>query len=96
MFVFVGQLTTVPGRCINCLRKLQKNYTHRDVCYEAGACGYQRFMGMDAVMLQSCKEKPRSTEARRGINPKFFATDKWLRIDAIKRCKQFVSNIGKR
>ncbi|MBN2527039.1 MAG: hypothetical protein JXR76_11650, partial [Deltaproteobacteria bacterium] len=55
-------------------------------------CSEQTFLGMDAVLKQSHKDKPQSHEERRGLNPKFFAMDKWLRIDAIKRYKQFVSS----
>ena len=52
----------------------------------------QSFMGMDAVLKQSYKDKPKSAESHRTVNPKFASVNKWLRINAIKRYKQFVSD----
>lgn len=52
--------------------------------------GNLSFMGMDAVLKQSHKDKPKSIEKPRGMNPRFAALDKWLRVSAIKRYKQFV------
>jgi len=52
----------------------------------------QQFMGMDAILRQSHNDKPKSFEQKRSINPKFAAKDKWLRISAIKRYRQFLSN----
>ncbi|MBN2530996.1 MAG: hypothetical protein JXR76_31710 [Deltaproteobacteria bacterium] len=56
----------------------------------------QTFMGMDAVLKQYHKDKPQSREVLRSMNPNFFALYKWLRIDAIKRYKNFVlESVGK-
>jgi putative transposase len=52
----------------------------------------QRFMGMDAVLKQSRKDRPQSCEPRRELNPGFAALNKWVRINAIKRYKQFLSD----
>ena len=50
------------------------------------------FMGMDAVLRQSHREKPQTIEPRRGMNPRFAARNKELRISAVERYKQFVAN----
>ena len=50
------------------------------------------FMGLDAVMRQSHSDKPKSFETRRKMNPRFAAINKWLRISAIKRYKQFITD----
>ncbi|MBN2343783.1 MAG: transposase [Deltaproteobacteria bacterium] len=52
----------------------------------------KRFLGMDAVMKQSFSERPKNPEPRRRLNPRVAAKDKWLRINAIRRYKQFVSD----
>jgi putative transposase len=51
----------------------------------------QTFMGIDAVLRQSHSDKPNSKEIRRGMNPRFAAKDKELRISAIERYQHFVS-----
>jgi putative transposase len=50
----------------------------------------KRFMGMSAVMRQSHGDRPKSLEIRRGMNPRFAAKDKELRIRIIERYEQFV------
>jgi putative transposase len=49
------------------------------------------FMGMDAVLRQFHRQTPQSTEPRSGMNPRFAAKNKELRINAIRRYKQFVA-----
>ena len=51
----------------------------------------RRFLGMNAVLRQSHGSRPASFEIRRGMNPRFASRDKELRISAIKRYEQFVS-----
>ena len=51
----------------------------------------ERFMGMDAVLRQAQNDKPKSFAPRRTLNPRFSAINKWLRVSAIKRYKQFLS-----
>ena len=51
----------------------------------------RRFLGMNAVLRQSHGGRPASFEIRRGMNPRFASRDKELRISAIKRYEQFVS-----
>ena len=63
----------------------------QEIVTEMQAAG-QSFMGMDAVMKQSHSDKPKTRELRRKLNPKFAALNKWLRISAIKRYKQFVAD----
>ena len=55
----------------------------------------QKFMGMDTVLQQSHGDRPGTQEVRRGMNPRFAAKDKALRISAIRRYKQFVSDYSK-
>ena len=43
-------------------------------------------------MKQSHKDKPNTVEPRRKLNPEFASINKWIRINAIKRYKQFVSD----
>ena len=50
------------------------------------------FAGMDAVLRQAHIDKPKSFNPKRNLNPKFSAIDKWLRISAIARYKQFVAD----
>jgi putative transposase len=52
----------------------------------------KRFMGMDAVLRQPHRERPKSIEPRGGMNPRFAASNKELRINAIERYKQFVAD----
>ena len=49
-------------------------------------------MGMDAVLRQAHSDRPKSSEPRRKMNPRFASLNKWLRISAIKRYKEFVSD----
>ena len=51
----------------------------------------KKFMGMDMVLRQSHNDKPTSREQCTGVNPRFAAKNKELRIAIIKRYKQFVS-----
>jgi putative transposase len=51
----------------------------------------KKFMGIDAVLRQPHRDRPKSLEIRRGVNPRFAAKDKEVRIHSIKRYEQFVS-----
>jgi REP element-mobilizing transposase RayT len=48
-----------------------------------------RVMGRNAVMNQSPKAKPRTSEPRRGLRPTIACRNKWRRIEALQRCVQF-------
>ncbi len=47
------------------------------------------FMGAKAILAQSPFDSPLTREARRTMNPRIAAKDKWRRIEAIKRLKRF-------
>jgi putative transposase len=46
-------------------------------------------LGRDAVLAQNPWDKPKSLEPRRGLNPRIACTDKWQRIEALKRLREF-------
>jgi REP element-mobilizing transposase RayT len=50
------------------------------------------FMGARRVMAQSHDARPRPVEPRRGLNPRIACRDKWKRIEAIGRLKQFLAD----
>jgi putative transposase len=62
----------------------------QDIALEMQKSGMS-FMGMDAVLLQSYSDKPRSTEQKRVMNPRFAGIDKEVRKNVIKRYKQFLA-----
>ena len=62
----------------------------QDISLEMQESG-KSFMGMDAVLLQSYSDKPRSIEKKRVMNPRFAAIDKEVRKNVIKRYKQFLA-----
>jgi putative transposase len=62
-----------------------------NIANDVSAAG-KTFMGMDAVLRQFHRQTPQSIESRRGMNPRFAAKNKELRINAIRRYKQFVAN----
>ena len=70
---------------------LEISIREKEIVTEMRASG-QSFMGMDAVLRQSHSDKPKNREARRTLTPKFSAINKWLRLSAIKRYKQFVAD----
>ncbi|MCP4679600.1 MAG: hypothetical protein GY854_29730 [Deltaproteobacteria bacterium] len=50
----------------------------------------QSFLGIRAVMKQRPYSSPRTREKRFGINPNIAAKNKWLRMEAIGRHKEFL------
>jgi putative transposase len=48
------------------------------------------FLGVRGIMQQRPTGKPSSREKRFGINPKVAAKNKWLRIEALQRNKEFL------
>jgi REP element-mobilizing transposase RayT len=56
---------------------------------EMGRLG-QSFLGIRGIMQQNPKGNPVSREKRFGINPKIAAKNKWLRLEAIQRHKEFL------
>jgi hypothetical protein len=47
-------------------------------------------LGRQAVLAQNPWDKPKSVEPRRGLNPRIACTDKWRRIEALRRLKEFL------
>jgi hypothetical protein len=65
----------------------------RDIREEMEAKG-QSFLGIRGVMSQRHQSSPVSREKRFGINPKIAAKNKWLRIEAIQRRKEFLKCVS--
>jgi REP element-mobilizing transposase RayT len=61
----------------------------REIRQEMDSKG-QSFMGVQGVMYQQHLSTPLSPEKRFGTNPRIAANNKWLRIEAIQRHKEFL------
>jgi REP element-mobilizing transposase RayT len=48
------------------------------------------FMGARRVMAQRVEARPANAEPRRGLNPRVATRDKWKRVEALTRLKEFV------
>jgi REP element-mobilizing transposase RayT len=48
------------------------------------------FMGARRVLAQRPTDRPGTRERRRGLNPRVAALDKWKRVEALARLKEFV------
>jgi REP element-mobilizing transposase RayT len=55
------------------------------------AAAGRTFLGVRAIRAQRPSDRPRTAEPRRGLNPRVAARNKWLRIEALRRLKEFVS-----
>lgn len=51
-----------------------------------------RFLGRRAILAQRITDRPRTREPRRGLSPRIACRNKWLRVEALQRCKQFVED----
>jgi hypothetical protein len=51
----------------------------------------RRFLGRSGVLAQRWSSSPRTHEPRRGLSPRLACRDKWRRIEAIARNKDFLS-----
>ncbi len=51
----------------------------------------RRFLGRRAILSQRITDRPRTREPRRRLSPRIACRNKWLRIEALQRCKQFVA-----
>ena len=49
-----------------------------------------RFLGAESVLRQKTTSSPHTVAPRRGISPRIAATDKWRRIEALRRLESFV------
>ena len=50
----------------------------------------RQFLGARRVLAQRPDESPRSLEPRRKLSPTIACRNKWLRIETLQRCKEFV------
>ncbi len=51
-----------------------------------------QFLGRKAVLAQRVTDSPHTREPRRRLSPRIACRNKWLRIQTLQRCKQFVSD----
>lgn len=51
----------------------------------------REFLGAQRVLQQMPTQRPAAPEARRSLNPRFAGHDKWKRIEALRRLKDFSS-----
>src|SRR5690606_34346660 len=49
-------------------------------------------MGMDRVMKQDWRASPESFELRRGLQPTIAGANKWARIEALQRSKEWLQD----
>jgi len=61
----------------------------REIRKEMELMGHS-FLGVREVMRQRRSSSPRAREKRFGINPRIAAKNKWLRMEAIQRHKEFL------
>ena len=62
---------------------------HEDAAHVKMRDSGRSFLGSKAVRRQSSTERPETREPRRGLNPRIAARDRWKRIEALLRLKQF-------
>jgi putative transposase len=64
--------------------------TLEDTAAREHAAEGRTFLGALKVLAQKPHARPAPTEPRRGLNPRIAARDKWKRIEAIGRLKEFL------
>jgi len=52
----------------------------------------RRFLGVAGVRAQRPSDRPTNAEPRRGLSPRVAARNKWRRIEALRRLKQFIAH----
>ena len=52
----------------------------------------RRVLGVAGVRAQRPSDRPANAEPRRGLNPRAAARNKWRRIEALRRLKQFIAH----
>ena len=52
----------------------------------------RRVLGVKAILAQDVYDSPASVEERRGLSPRVAARNKWARIEALRRVKEFVDH----
>jgi len=73
-------LSAVGSRTLEREREIQKRLQQEGL----------GFLGARDVLAQSPFSRPQSVEARRGLNPRVASRDKWKRIEALERLKDFL------
>lgn len=63
---------------------------HEDAAHARVRESGRSFLGEKAVLRQSPRECPETSEPRRGLNPRVAARDRWKRIEALGRLRQFL------
>ncbi len=70
--------------------RLAKSLTARQADHVAALDGQGRtFLGRKAVLRQSPFDAPRAVQERNALNPRIACRDKWRRIEALGRLKEF-------
>jgi REP element-mobilizing transposase RayT len=73
----------VIGRCV-----AAREAEHRAAFRDQG----RRFLGRAAVLAQRVTDRPTTREPRRTLSPCVACRDRWARIEALQRCKQFIAD----
>jgi hypothetical protein len=55
----------------------------------------RRFMGVEEVLKQKCSASPRTQGSHRNMNPRVACKNKWGRIEAIARNREFLAQYYK-
>jgi len=73
--------------------RLTKDLEQREaeIRAEASAAG-KRFLGLKRLRLQRRADTPTSQAQRRKLRPRIAAVNKWRRIEALQRLKQFIAD----
>jgi hypothetical protein len=50
----------------------------------------RRFLGVSGVLAQAITDTPSTVEPRRALSPRIAGRNKWKRIEALGRCKEFI------
>jgi hypothetical protein len=84
------QLTPPPGFACpeEFRRQLVAALTEKEA--EARRTCHRGFVGAARVLAQNPNARTRSSEARRTLNPRVAALDKWKRVEVLGRLKEFI------
>jgi putative transposase len=69
----------------------QRVATEEDRLARARQRAGKRVIGRRAILRQSWRDSPSSREPRRGLRPRIAARSKWSRIEALRRCREFLA-----
>ena len=72
--------------------RVEQDVAAAEARYRAiAAKGGRGFLGEHALLRQKVTDSPLTAEPRQRLSPKIAAKDKWRRIEALKRLKEFVA-----